>query len=79
MDSWDNFERYPYLHYYGFVDTQPINRPQIWKNRSNRNVYKAFKKMYEVTAGEALKEPLLALFDRGSLLRPSKLHPEWKT
>ena len=35
--------------------------------------------MYEVTAGEALKEPLLALFDRGSLLRPSKLHPDWKT
>lgn len=34
--------------------------------------------MYEITAGETIKEPLIALFDRGSLLRPSKLNPHWK-
>ncbi len=46
MKSWDNFEQYPHLNYYGFVDIKPIDRPQIWKNRSNRNVYKGFRKMY---------------------------------
>ena len=36
----------PYLNYYGFVGKKPIDGPQIWKNRSNKNVYKAFKKTY---------------------------------
>ena len=35
--------------------------------------------MYEITANETVEEPLLALFDRASVLRPSKLNPDWRT
>lgn len=54
-------------------------RPQICSNRVNKNVYKAFKCLYEITSNEKVAEPILALFDRASILRPSKLNPDWIT
>lgn len=74
-----NFENQPMLQAFGFVSNDIISRPQFWKNRYNPKVYKAFKSLFELSSGEKLKEPLLAIFDRGSILRPSKLHPKWKT
>lgn len=62
---------------FGFVGSEPLIQPQIWKNRSNPNIYQIFKTLYELTSGHELKEPLIACLDRGSMMRPSKLNPEW--
>jgi hypothetical protein len=35
--------------------------------------------MYEITSNESLSEPLLALYDRGSMMRPSKINKNWKS
>jgi len=79
MKTWDNFFDQPMLQAYGFVANQPFSRgEQLWKNRCHPNVYKAFKSLYELSSGEKVDEHMLAMFDRGSLLRPSKNHPEWK-
>jgi len=64
---------------YGFVSDKPSDHLQLWKNRANPIVYKAFKKLFEITSGETISEPMLCLFDRASMLRPSKLNPEWKS
>jgi hypothetical protein len=65
---------------FGFINDQPLSRPQLWKNRSHPNTYQAFKSLFEITSGEEpLKERLLCLFDRASMLRPSKDHPDWKS
>jgi hypothetical protein len=63
----------------GFVNHKPIVQPQLCKNRSHPKVYKAFKTLYQLTSSQEITEPLLALFDRGSILKPSKDHPEWKS
>jgi hypothetical protein len=60
---------------FGFVNGAPLNQKQICLNRQNPKVYKAFKKMYELTSKKPLDEPLLAMFDRGSAMRPGKDHP----
>jgi hypothetical protein len=61
----------------GFVRKKPLHGPQIWKNRQNPLVYESFKRTYEASSGKKLDEPLIAMFDRGSLLRPTKNNPEW--
>lgn len=60
---------------YGFVNGAPLRQRQICLNRQNPRVYKAFKKMYEITSKRPLDEPLIAMFDRGSAMRPGKDHP----
>ena len=35
--------------------------------------------MHEITSNQTIDEPLLALFDRGSILRPSAKNAKWKT
>lgn len=37
---------------FGFVNYEPVNQPQMWKNRANPQVYKAFKDLYEITSGK---------------------------
>lgn len=64
---------------YGFVNGVPLNYPQINSNRHNHKVHKAFKSVYELSTGRPLEEPLIAMFDRGSGMRPGKKHPEWVT
>jgi hypothetical protein len=39
---------------YGFVNAVPLNTIQICLNRQNPKVYKAFKKMYELSSGKPL-------------------------
>lgn len=39
---------------FGFVGDQPSDRPQLWKNRSNPKVYKAFKRLYEISSRETI-------------------------
>jgi hypothetical protein len=52
MNTWDHFEEQPYLHYYGFVGKKPFaSGKQLWNNRANPNVYKAFKSLYELSSG----------------------------
>ena len=46
VSTWKHFEYQPELHYYGFVGRKPLDLPQIWKNRSNPLLYKAFKRLY---------------------------------
>lgn len=31
---------------FGFINDRPLSRPQLWKNRSHPNTYKAFKSLY---------------------------------
>jgi hypothetical protein len=65
---------------FGFINDKPLSRPQLWKNRAHPNTYKAFKSLFLITSKmESLDEPFLCLFDRASILRPTKLNPEWKT
>lgn len=64
---------------YGFVNFRPLNTLQICLNRQHPNVYKSFKCMYELTSGKAIKEPIIAQFDRGSAMRPGKLNADWVT
>lgn len=68
-----------FLNRYGFVNDRPLSKPQLWKNRSSPKIYYAFKRLFQITSGNFLKEPLLALFDRGSILRPTINNPKWKT
>ena len=75
--TWDFYNRIG-LNTYGFVGGQPLYRPQVWRNRSSHHVYDAFKLLYELQSGQKIQEPMLAIFDRGSLLRPTKDHAEWK-
>jgi|LakMenEpi03Aug12_release.lakeMendotaPanAssembly.Ray.scaffolds.fasta_scaffold3649549_1 hypothetical protein len=44
-----------YLSSYGFVGKRPIDGQQVWRNRSHKNVYKAFKKTYEISSGETIQ------------------------
>ena len=79
METWDYFERWPYLHLVGFVGDRPFQKgDQLWRNRHSHNIYKAFKTVYEVGSGEKVEEPMLTMFDRGSILRPSGKNPDWK-
>ena len=55
ISSWDNFEMNLYLSSYGFVGKRPIDGQQVWRNRSHKNVYKAFKKTYEISSGETIQ------------------------
>ena len=64
---------------YGFVGHSVIDQIQFWKNRSNQKVYECFKKTYEAESGKPLKEPLLCNFDRGSMMLPAGINPEWIT
>lgn len=64
---------------YGFVTFKPLNTLQVCLNRQNPKIYKAFKRMYELSSGKPLNEPLIAQFDRGSAMRPAKINPEWIT
>lgn len=63
----------------GFVNYKPIVQSQICKNRSHPKVYRCFKSLFEIISGYPVDEPLLALFDRGSILRPAKLNPLWES
>lgn len=36
---------------FGFINDRPLSRPQIWKNRSHPNIYKAFKSLFEISSG----------------------------
>lgn len=66
-----------YQKSFGFVGYEPLSQLQIWKNRANPKIYRVFKSMYELTSGHFVNEPLIACFDRGSMMRPSKLNPAW--
>ena len=60
---------------FGFVGEGPFIRgDQLWKNRHSDIIYKAFKTLYELSSGEKVEEPMLAMFDRGSILRPSGMN-----
>ena len=76
----DDPQTWNFLHglgRFGFVNYKPLVKPQLCKNRAHPNIYAAFKSLYEITSNEKLTQPLLALFDRGSILRPSKINPDW--
>ena len=49
------FEHVSYLNSFlptfGFVNYEPFSKMQMWKNRSNPRVYKAFKRLYELSSG----------------------------
>lgn len=60
------------LHPFSFVGEHPSDGVQLWDNRQNSNVYAAFKLAYEASSGKALKEPLVACLDRGSLMLPTQ-------
>jgi hypothetical protein len=56
---------------HGFVGIEPNNGKQLWNNRQHPLVYSAFKMMYEIISGRPLKESLLALLARGSIMLPT--------
>lgn len=58
----------------GFVDFQPINGLQVWKNRQHPNVVHAYKLIYGILG---INEPLIACLDRGNLMLPTVDNPEW--
>ena len=57
---------------HGFVGAQPHDGKQLWNNRQNPKVYKAFKMMYEMISRRKLKEPLISCLARGSIMLPTK-------
>jgi hypothetical protein len=69
-------------HPFSFVGEEPLGGIQIWKNRQNPRVYRAYMLLYELISGRALEEQLIACFDRGSIIRPTQPpvgKPEWVT
>lgn len=67
------------LHNFGFVGKKPTSQPQFWKNRCNPLIYSLFKRLYELASKQTMNEPMLCMFDRGSLLRPTNQNPRWRT
>ena len=75
--TWNHIQGFP--KNFGFVNDDILRKEQFWKNRKSEHVYNCFKATYEAQTGKPLAEPLLACIDRGSMMRPTKDNPEWKT
>lgn len=69
-------------HKYGFAGGSPLDGLQIWDNRQNENIYKAFKLCYELWSDKLVDEPLVSCFDRGNIMLPTQGEfgkEEWKS
>ena len=75
-ESWNNV----YIGDRGFVDInqgESQNHSQVelewfWRNRQNPNVVKSFQNILD-------NEDILLHVDKASVIRPTKVNPEWKT
>lgn len=35
---------------FGFVGSEPLNQPQVWRNRCNPKIYNIFKSLYSLVS-----------------------------